>query len=123
MSFAKTANRHPYLYYFTTRERREQLVRTAEEDCGRAIHLMICNCMSIRLNEVQKITVGLLYLMRCGVTINNDVVLPRRMDMRKILPPENILHKHYGIHPKFITETENRLKFSIRSKLKTADKV
>jgi hypothetical protein len=123
MAFAKTAELYPYLFHFTTHERREQLVRSAEEDCGRAMHLMISNGMSIRPNDVQKITIGLLYLMRCGVTVNNDVVLPRRMDIRNVLPPENILYKNYGIHPKFITETENRLKFSIRSKLKTVDKV
>jgi hypothetical protein len=50
------------------------------------------------------------------------VVLPKRAEIRKILPPENILHKNYGIHQKLITETENRLKFYIRSKLKTFDK-
>jgi hypothetical protein len=81
------------------------------------MHLMVSNGMSIKPTEVQRITVGLLYLMRCGVAVNGVVVLPQYPEMRKLLPPENTLLKSYGIHPKFITETENRLKFSIRSNL------
>jgi len=28
--------------------------------------------------------------------------------------PKNMLLRHHGIHPKFITETENRIKYCLR---------
>lgn len=115
--FLKSTRSTPYLFEFVSSQRRAELVRDVITHCGRVMHLMVSNGMSIKPTEVQRITVGLLYLMRCGVAVNGVVVLPQYPEMRKLLPPENTLLKSYGIHPKFITETENRLKFSIRSNL------
>lgn len=117
VKFMRSTRKTPYLFEFVSSERRAEMVRDAIKHCGRVMHLMVSNGMSIKPTEVQRITVGLLYLMRCGVAVNGVVVLPQYTEMRKLLPPENTLLKSYGIHPKFITETENRLKFSIRSNL------
>lgn len=115
MKFLAGIDQAPYLFEFVSSKRREQIVLQAIEDCGRGMYVMISNGMSIKPVEVQRITVGLLYMMRCGVTLGATVIMPQRTDIRSLLPPENTLLKTYGIHPKFITETENRLKFSIRS--------
>jgi hypothetical protein len=115
--FLKSTRKTPYFFDFVSSQRRAELVLDAIKHCGRVMHLMVSNGMSIKPPEVQRITVGLLYLMRCGVAVNGVMVLPQYTEMRQLLPPENTLLKSYGIHPKFITETENRLKFSIRSNL------
>lgn len=117
IKFLENKGKTPYFFDFISNERREQLVLDVINDCRRVIQLMIGKGMSIKSTEVQRITVGLLYLMRCGVTIGVSVILPQRTEMLKLLPPENTLLKAYDIHPKYITETENRLKFSIRSTL------
>jgi hypothetical protein len=55
--------------------------------------------------------------MRHGIRNAEQVVLQKRSEIAQILPAESMLSKHYGIHPKFITETENRIKFCLRLKL------
>ena len=49
-------------------------------------------------------------------TPQQHVVLEQRRELAQILPAEAALLKHYDIHPKFITETENRIKFCLRLK-------
>ena len=71
--------------------------------------------MSIESYEVQRLTVGVLYLMRHGVYNENIVVLERTPELKMLLPPESALFDQYGIHPKYITEMENRLKFCLRN--------
>jgi hypothetical protein len=76
------------------------------------------NCgMPVKAQEIQRLTVGILYLMRHGISTASAVVLPQNQEVAQILPAENMLIKHYGIHPKFITETENRIKFCLRMKM------
>ena len=46
--------------------------------------------------------------------MNNNVILQRIPELEQLLPPESTLQESYGIHPKYITEMENRLKFCLR---------
>jgi len=117
MHFFKKVAATPYLSHFMPATRRSELVCDATKDCVRLIRIMLSTGMNIKVQEVLKITVGLLYLMRSGVLYKKIVILSKRSDLRTILPPENVLLKNYGVHPKFITETENRLKFTIRREI------
>jgi hypothetical protein len=47
----------------------------------------------------------------------SEVILHKHVEIAQLLPAENMLNKHYGIHPKFITETENSIKFCLRLKM------
>ena len=116
-AWLKSMQTNSYLCDFVSIQRREKLKKSAIDACSQAISLMLNTGMTFKSPEVKKITVGLLYLMRSGVFIKQSVILKQLVDMQKVLPPENILLKSYGIHPKFITETENRLKFSLRLQL------
>ena len=41
-------------------------------------------------------------------------ILQRIEELDQLLPPESTLYDAYGVHPKYITEMENRLKFCLR---------
>jgi len=76
------------------------------------------NCgMTVKSSEVQLLTVRVLYLMRNGIMHGSEVILHKHVEIAQLLPAENMLNKHYSIHPKFITETENRIKFCLRLKM------
>ena len=76
------------------------------------------NCgMTVKSSEVQLLTVRVLYLMRNGIMHGSEVILHKHVEIAQLLPAENMLNKHYGIHPKFITETENSIKFCLRLKM------
>jgi hypothetical protein len=73
--------------------------------------------MPVKGIEVQRLTVGVLYLIRHGITHDTEVILQRRLEVTQLLPGEDMLCKHHGIHPKFITETETRIKFCLRTNI------
>jgi len=113
----RKAEHYPHVFRFIPTERRRQLVRVAADECRRILRFMI-NCgMPVKSAEVQRLTVGVLYLMRNGIMRGSEVILHKRMEIAQLLPAENMLYKHYSIHPKFITETENRIKFCLRLKM------
>jgi hypothetical protein len=92
---------------------------------GGTSHNLLVSCAQImckaqhhhKSTEVQRLTKGLLYLMRNGIVRDSEVILHKRVETAQFLPAENMLYKHYSIHPKFITETENRIKFCLRLKM------
>jgi len=104
----------PYVFTHVSDDERRQLVRDATEQCCKVLQILIRNGMPIRSHEIQRLTVGVLYLMRTGVVFQNVYVLPRRTDICSLLPPETMLRSFFGVHPKCITEIENRLKFCLR---------
>ena len=104
----------PYVFTWVSDEERQKLVQDATEQCCKVLQILIKNGMSIRSHEIQRLTVGVLYLMRTGVVFRDAYVLPRRTDICSLLPPENMLRSFFGVHPKCITEIENRLKFCLR---------
>jgi len=113
----RKAEQHKHVFAFVSSSRRKELVLVATDDCRRILRFMV-NCgMPVKAQEIQRLTVGILYLMRHGISTASAVVLPQNQEVAQILPAENMLIKHYGIHPKFITETENRIKFCLRMKM------
>jgi hypothetical protein len=114
VQFGKT----PYVFSYVATEERQRLVVFAVENCCRVFHILVKHGMCIRGNEVQRLAVGIVYLMRFGVFMDGLVVLPRIMELNKLLPPESSLFHAYGVHPKYITEMENRLKFCLRHPVK-----
>lgn len=108
---------HPYIFSFVSVQRREELAVEAANECRRILRFIVTCGMPVKAQEVQRLTVGVLYLMQHGISTGNNVILKQQKDMCQILPAENCLLKFYGIHPKFITETENRIKFCLRMQM------
>ena len=67
----------------------------------------------------QSMVIGLLYLMKSGLIMNNCYWLPKFEDLNYCLPHENSLEKFFGISIKIICETENEVKLLLRQKSKT----
>ena len=105
-----------YIFTYMTKQKRQELVKHVVISTLQIFHLLIAQGMCIRSNEVQRLAVGALYLMRHGVYNDSCVVLERKKELKMLLPPESTLLDNYGIHPKYITEMENRLKFCLRHK-------
>lgn len=84
-------------------------MHTVVENCCRVFHVLVKHGMSIRDCEIQRLVVDLVYLMRYGVFMNGVVVLQRIQELEQLLPPESTLYDLYGVHPKYITEMENRI--------------
>jgi hypothetical protein len=113
----RRAGQHAHAFAFVAAGRREALAAAAADDCRRILRFMVTCGMPVKAAEVQRLTVGLLYLMRQGIASSSEVVLAARAEVAQLLPAEGTLARHYGIHPKFITETENRIKFCLRMRL------
>jgi hypothetical protein len=107
-----------YIFTYMSKPRPQELSKHVGTNCVKIFRLLTQNCMSIESYEVQRLTVGVLYLMRHGVYNENIVVLERTPELKMLLPPESALFDQYGIHPKYITEMENRLKFCLRNSSK-----
>jgi len=116
-NFMRKAQQNWHVFAFVSMTQRQELALEAAAECRRILRFMVTCGMPIKAQEVQRLTVGLLYLMRHGISIGREVVLRQRADVCCTLPAENCLLRYYGIHPKFITETENRIKFCLRMKL------
>ncbi len=108
---------HPHIISFFPVERRKKLAIEAANECRRILRFIVTCGMPVKAQEVQRLTVGVLYLMRHGISTGNSVILKQQKDICQVLPAENCLLKFYGIHPKFITETENRIKFCLRMQM------
>lgn len=84
----------------------------------------ITKCV-IDLDLVQSVTnknhlvIGLLYLMKSGLCINNAYWLPKCTQLQFCLPQENSLEKIFGISIKTICETENHIKLILRNRNKS----
>lgn len=103
-----------YTFSFFSHTYRLQLIKFAVEHCCRVLQILVRYGMVIKANEIQRLTVGVLYLMRCGVVMDGKQILPCEKALCDILPPEILLLSSFGVHPKYITEMENRLKFCLR---------
>lgn len=60
------------------------------------------------------LTIGLLYMMREGITCNDSVLLPQMYILSRVLPLENAMPKLFNMRTKIVTETENITKMAIR---------
>ena len=62
------------------------------------------------------LVVGLLYLMKQGLVIQNTQWLPRTRSLVCCLPHENCLEKTFKLSMKLVCETENEVKLALRLK-------
>lgn len=62
--------------------------------------------------------VGLLYLMKQGLVINNVQWLPKNGRLQRCLPHENCLERCFRLSMKLICETENEIKLTLRQRIK-----
>lgn len=115
-AMARKAALQAHAFAFVSSGHRHVLAAAAKSDCRRMLRFMVTCGMPVKAAEAPRLTVGLLYLMRHGICKAQHVVLEQRRELAQILPAEAALLKHYDIHPKFITETENRIKFCLRLK-------
>lgn len=87
--------------------------------CAREICSLMCVTyykmgMQLRPSELREMVVGLLFLMRTGISAQGVIVLKRVPVLAGLLPVENLLPKVFALPSKIITDIENRFKMHIR---------
>ena len=94
---------------------RRSWVKLAATSISRLTTFMRMHCMNIPSCVKQGgIVVGMLYMMRTGVTIDNITVLPRISQLKRLLPLEQHLPTFFNIRAKVVTEAENVIKYNMR---------
>ena len=99
---------------------RPTLVPTRElcEFCARHIaRCLISLRLSLAQNKRVSTVVGLLYLMKQGLVIQNTQWLPRVAALAYSLPHEACLEKSFKLSMKLVCETENEIKLALRQKI------
>lgn len=69
-------------------------------------------------NRKSNLVLGMLYLMKQGLVIQNTQWLPRTPELASCLPHETNLDKVYKLSMKLVCETENEIKLALRHKVK-----
>ena len=64
--------------------------------------------------NTRQLVFGLVYLMRSGVYLHDETILPKIVNMQFFVPRECYLRILFDISPSIITDTENKLKFLVR---------
>jgi hypothetical protein len=99
----------------TSRQEREACVKIAALSISRLTIFMRTHCVNIPSCVKQGgVIVGMLYMMRSGVTIDNITVLPRLPQLKRLLPLEQHLQTFFNIRSKVVTEAENVIKYNMR---------
>jgi len=97
-------------------------VRRASEELCTFCSTHIFKCLnSLRLASVQtrkiNIIIGMLYLMKQGLVIQNVQWLPRVPALSQCLPHETSLEKTFKLCMKLVCETENEIKLALRQRV------
>lgn len=79
--------------------------------------LLNLNLAGVQAKRVSTV-VGLLYLMKQGLTIQNVQWLPRVPSLVNCLPHETCLEKTFKLSMKLVCETENEVKLALRQRVK-----
>jgi hypothetical protein len=97
-------------------DKRHECARLAAQSITMLICFMQTHCVNIpTCVKHGGIVVGMLYMMRTGVTIDNITVLPKIPALRNLLPLEQHLGTFFGIRAKIVTEAENVIKYNMRT--------
>ena len=115
VSKLNSAHKYAHIFQSVCPEQSRDMATLASRECRRVLHFMLRCGMPVKAAEVHRLTIGLLFLMKRGITHNSRVLLHQLTGIHILLPAENMLLRHHGIHPKFITETENRIKYCLRT--------
>lgn len=70
--------------------------------------------MKIKSLDYRNLSIGMLYLMKHGISMHGVHILPRMSILQKILPPESQLHRRFNFKCKNITDVENKIKLYLR---------
>ena len=85
----------------------------------KAIVPPITRCMldlGENVSDRPSMIIGLLYLMKSGLVLNNSIWLQKNSGLIHVLPHENSLERFFGISIKTICETENEVKLLLRQR-------
>lgn len=86
-----------------------------------ATHITLC-LNNLRLANVQNrkvnLILGMLYLMKQGLVIQNKQWLPKTPELAQCLPHETSLEKVFKLSMKLVCETENEIKLALRQQVK-----
>lgn len=94
---------------------RAQTIETVAQKITSILNFYQLHCNKcIKPLEIKMYVVGLLYLMRSGVVVNNLQVIAQIELLKCILPSENLLECFFNFRSKNITDIENRFKFFFR---------
>lgn len=95
---------------------RNAIVKPVSQCILKVMNALVHNFrMPLKEGELKTVTVGMLYLMRKGVVFEDVTVLPAMSELRAYLPSENMLAAFFDIKSRTITESENRVKFALRT--------
>jgi hypothetical protein len=77
-------------------------------------NLKLINVQNRKVNLV----LGMLYLMKQGLVIQNKQWLPKTPELSHCLPHETNLEKVFKLSMKLVCETENEIKLALRQQVK-----
>ena len=87
--------------------------------CAQHITKCLLNlCLGHAQAKRVSLVIGLLYLMKQGLTIQNVQWLPRVPSLQQCLPHETCLEKMFRLSMKLVCETENEIKLALRQRVK-----
>lgn len=98
-------------------------IQTPSDDLCRFCATHIAQCLnSLNLSNTQSrrvhLVVGMLYLMKQGLVIQNVQWLPKVPTLAHCLPHETSLEKVFKLSMKLVCETENEIKLALRQRVK-----
>lgn len=95
---------------------RKEVAQTASEYIVRFLN-MLAQKFKAQLSMFKDniLFIGIVYLMRMGITMQNVILLPKIHVLQYLLPIEAHLKCYFKIKCKFITEIENLIKMCIRN--------
>lgn len=101
---------------------RPKHIKFATEDLCVFCSTQIFKCLkSIQLNNVQgrkvNVVIGMLYLMKQGLVVQNIQWLPKVTSLSECLPHETSLEKTFQLCMKLVCETENEIKLALRQRI------
>tara|TARA_B100001094_G_C18191800_1_gene807794 strand:- start:1886 stop:2791 length:906 start_codon:yes stop_codon:yes gene_type:complete len=112
--FSEQSNRNKMLCGYN-RQLRKKCAQKVMQKITSILNFYQLHCnKSIKPLEIKTYVVGLLYLMRSGVIVNNLQVVGRVDLLSCILPSENLLDSFFSFRSKNITDIENRFKLFFR---------
>ena len=87
--------------------------------CTALIQRTICICernldLVVKDSEFRFFVLGMIFLMRTGVTMQGLQILRCIPELKIILPSENNVCRHLNFRSKYITDTENKFKYLFR---------